>query len=436
MKNFLLPLIALFLSFSCLAQVSLPVDFGTIGTEYFTDFGGTTSSVVTDPADPSNAVAKTTRVVSAETWAGTSVGTGFATPIDFEGGTTISMRVYSEYPGTRVHMKVEDFGMPVNFVETWKYTTKENEWETIVFDFTSNVDGSPAFDPNADYFLLSVFFNWGISGLEAGQQDFYWDDVMVGGTSTSLAQLDLPVTFEDPTVSYALTDFEFNSTVLGDDPVNPGETVAITTKTLSASPWAGTVIGTRDGFASTIPFTPDNSRIRMRVYSPAAGIPILLKAEVASDPSLIVQTFEYTTVANEWEVIEWDFTQHDPNLPGINYDLDYDLLAVFFNFGTDGITAGEMVFYWDDVAYGFNTDVEEIAEVPVSVFPNPAKDVITIQTQEEILSVEMYDALGRLVKSLENITSRRVDVSDVASGSYFLKVQTKEGIGSVPVVVE
>ncbi len=59
-----------------------------------------------------------------------------------------------------------------------------------------------------------------------------------------LQQIDLPVTFEDPTVDYSLGDFGGATTVLGEDPEDADNTVAITTKNDGAETFAGTIIGT------------------------------------------------------------------------------------------------------------------------------------------------------------------------------------------------
>ncbi len=52
-------------------------------------------------------------------------------------------------------------------------------------------------------------------------------------------------------------------------------------------PWsfAGTVVGTTGATVGIIPFDADNTRMTVRVYSPAAGIPVRLKVEDSADPA-------------------------------------------------------------------------------------------------------------------------------------------------------
>lgn len=61
-----------------------------------------------------------------------------------------------------------------------------------------------------------------------------------------------------------------------------------------------------------------------------------------------------------------------------------------------------------------------------NVYPNPAHDVVNISA-DHVVSVKLYDATGRLVMSDDNQSSYVIDVSVLASGSYFLLIdQTKE----------
>jgi hypothetical protein len=64
-----------------------------------------------------------------------------------------------------------------------------------------------------------------------------------------------------------------------------------------------------------------------------------------------VETEDTTTMANAWETLTFDFTQHMPGTPPIDYANTYDLVSIFFNFGTDGATAGAQTYYADDVVF-------------------------------------------------------------------------------------
>ncbi|TQV71540.1 glycoside hydrolase family 16 protein [Aliikangiella marina] len=168
-----------------------------------------------------------------------------------------------------------------------------------------------------------------------------------------LAQIDLPVTFEDDTVDYSLVDFAGASTVLEADPENADNTVARTIKSAGAETFAGTVIGTGDGFATPIPFTDTATTMSMMVYSPAAGLPVMLKVE-NDDASIFSEITATTTVANGWERLVWDFA-------GVDTAVAFNRAIIFFNFGEVG---ADETFYWDDVAFGSTGPASQV-DLPV-----------------------------------------------------------------------
>lgn len=178
-----------------LSQIDLPVDFEGTDVDYaLTDFGGTTSTLVADPADASNIVASTIKAEDAQTWAGTTIGNvdnaqadqGFDSVIPFtETATTMSVRVYSPDAGVPVRLKVERSDDDTITAETETLTTVANEWEVLVFDLNSVAAGTAAFDSAAGYDKASIFFNFDVAGETVGEKTYYWDDVVFGGETTS-----------------------------------------------------------------------------------------------------------------------------------------------------------------------------------------------------------------------------------------------------------
>lgn len=196
-------------------------------------------------------------------------------------------------------------------------------------------------------------------GFELGQSndDFILDNVslkQVGslGPVTVLDGVTLPVTFEDTaTVNYGLTDFGNNVSEIVVDPTDAGNLVVQSTKTDSAELWAGTTIGGAAGFTSPIPFSEYSTVMTIRVWSPAAGVPIRLKVEDAADAAISVETEDTTTVAEAWETLEFDFSNEVSGTAALNFANTYNKASIFFNFGTTGAEAGEQVYYWDDVNF-------------------------------------------------------------------------------------
>jgi hypothetical protein len=84
------------------------------------------------------------------------------------------------------------------------------------------------------------------------------------------------------------------------------------------------------------------------VYSPAAGLDIKLEVDNHSNPNngLSVETDVLTTVANQWEMVTFDFSNPAPGTPAFNPSNTYDLASIFFDFGNPGTGS---TFYFDDL---------------------------------------------------------------------------------------
>ncbi len=74
---------------------------------------------------------------------------------------------------------------------------------------------------------------------------------------------------------------------------------------------------------------------------------------------------------------------------------------------------------YDYCAQGWPTAVEDISALGIVVFPNPTKNIITIETRLEI-KVEVYDIMGKLLIKEEN--TKRLDLSNLANGLYNLSI--------------
>ena len=423
-------LLLLLFAFSIGNAQSLPFDFENgITTADFVDFDGGTATVIPNPQmsgiNTSATVAQIVRNGGA-IFAGSKIL--LAENLDFSTMNALSMKVFTTAPiGTTVKFKLEGVGATERDVQT----TVSNEWETLTWDFT----GTPA---NFNY--LVFMFDFGNVGNGSATSTFLFDDIeqLSGG-----AQLDLPVTFEDPGVNYTLTDFEGNQSFIVTDPTDPNNTVAEILKDNMAGSSAGTTIGTPGGFATNIPLTLMNSKMTVRVWSPDAGIPVRLKVEASNDPTRTCETQTNTTLACAWETLEFDFANEAPGTAALSFGLGlgwtYNKASIFFNFGTTGASAGEKTYYFDDVE--FDGDISGTSEYTLeglNVFPNPATDQWTINTDNAIInSVEVFDIQGKLMLVLRpDSPTASINAANLATGVYVAKIATASGTGVVRLVKE
>ena len=67
---------------------------------------------------------------------------------------------------------------------------------------------------------------------------------------------------------------------------------------------------------------------------------------------------------------------------------------------------------------------EETAASTYSVYPNPTKDKLAISStnRDEVMKVEVTDINGKVLSTRELRSNEVIDVSDISSGIYFVKI--------------
>ena len=74
---------------------------------------------------------------------------------------------------------------------------------------------------------------------------------------------------------------------------------------------------------------------------------------------------------------------------------------------------------YDYCTQGWPTAIEDVSSLGIVIYPNPTKNIITIETRLEI-EIEIYDVMGRLLIEEKNI--KRLDLSDLSNGLYNLSI--------------
>lgn len=360
MKNFTLLLCIMLGVYSVNAQtqIDLPITWDVSTVNYNTSpFGGSSSSaVVADPVNSSNSVLQFTKPTDAPVWAGVTFGdvnvsnAQLASAIPFSAtANTISVKVYSPDAGITVRLKVE--GAVGQQCETDATTTVANAWETLTFDFTNNAIPADPINYSYTYQRLVIFFNFGVDGATAGLKTYYVDSVMFGGTvvpppPSTLDTIDLPITWDDTAnIDYTTVAFEGGQAVADLDPMDPTNNVLKFTKPTGAQPWAGVTLGNQI-LENPIPFSTTDKIISVKVYSQAAGLPVMLKTEILGGGGS-AEAQDTTTVANQWETLFFDF--NSPTAGNVDPNLNYNMLSFFGDFMT---TASGQEFYIDSVFFG------------------------------------------------------------------------------------
>ncbi|MFN9807660.1 MAG: Ig-like domain-containing protein [Betaproteobacteria bacterium] len=331
------------------------ISFDETPPPVLTGFGGAEDAIITaDPSDATNKVARIIKSAGAELWAGTTISNSAnlsIAPIAFGTSTVITARVWSPDVGIPVRLKVEDASDGTKSVETEATTTVANGWETLSFNFANQAAGTAALNLGYTYNKMSVFFNFGKTGAQAGGAKTYLIDAIRYSVAASGGSWPA-VSFDAPGVTYTLTGFggaEDSSVAV--DPAGGTNMVGKVVKSSTAELWAGTTVSTGANLSlPRIPFTASATSMTMRVRAPAAGIPVRLKVEDAADPSKSVETEALTTTANAWHTLTFNFANPAAGTAALNLGTSYTKASVFFNFGKTGAAGGAGTYYFDDLS--------------------------------------------------------------------------------------
>ena len=309
----------------------MPIDFEDSSLNYsFVDFGNAQSTVIPNP-DPSGintsaTVGQSFKFNGSETWAGSFLT--IDEPVDFSSLNNIAVDVWTSEFGEVVKLKLENSANPDINTEVDMTTSVNQGWETLIYDFSAS-------DLSQDYDRIVIFFDFGNVGDDTS---YYFDNI----------RLSLPAVSNFTTVedfqgelpgNFAFGGVEGVQLVSNPNPtgVNTTSTAMQFTKTDGAEVWGGM------GFAvdGIINFNGTN-QIKINSYAPEAGKVVKVKLETI-EGNVDGLTYEFdmtTTVANQWEVLTYDFSAAP--------DLDYVSFIVFYDFGNQN--AG--VYHFDEIQVG------------------------------------------------------------------------------------
>lgn len=190
--------------------------------------------------------------------------------------------------------------------------------------------------------LLFFISNSTISNIYVDNIYYYKDvlDPSPNVDDSAATQVALPVGFESTTLTYDFFGFEGADPAIEANPdptgINPTGNVMRSTKTVGAQFFAGNVLD----LDAPIDLST-SQKLRMKIWSPKANIPIRAALETAGGGNQIFIDANLTS-SNEWIELEWDFgSVYNPGL-------DYQRVIVFFEF-IGGLPGDGSTYYFDDI---------------------------------------------------------------------------------------
>ncbi|TCK67509.1 PKD domain-containing protein [Winogradskyella wandonensis] len=289
-----------------------------------------------DAAGPINTSCKVGQVTRFNNSPFDNLQIDLADKLDFNTSEGIKMKVWSPVANTPVLLKLEEIGNPSNFVEILQTTGAANTWTELTYDFAATA--TPQFNK------LVIFFNFNVGDAST----YYFDDLMVYGsgggggtcvpeTSESIAAADLNITFQTntPAIIEDNTGFSWIDNPDFAGPVNTSCKVGQAVR-FNNSPFDNLQID----LAEKLDFNASEG-IKMKVWSPIANTPVLLKLEEIGNAGNFVEILQTTGAANTWTELTYDFAP--------TATPQFNKLVIFFNFNVaDGST-----YYFDDImVYG------------------------------------------------------------------------------------
>lgn len=202
--------------------------------------------------------------------------------------------------------------------------------------------------------------------------------------------------------------------------VNPSSHVVEFRRSQHGVPWGG--------FWSELTEPVDlseNKYVAVDVWKPRIS-PIRFKMERGPTPDLEIESMEPQTKVEEWETIVFDFTE----LTG-----EWSVIAFMPDFNDPVDLEEDIVIYFDNIRVV--ADPEDVVEVKepetggfdLRIYPNPARDVVRIETWEGA-SVQLVSITGSILNQVEAADGAvNFDVSGLPQGIYLIRV-SHEGMSA------
>ncbi len=91
-----------------------------------------------------------------------------------------------------------------------------------------------------------------------------------------------------------------------------------------------------------------------------------------------------------------------------------------------------------EVSYSESLSTEDNALNLVSVYPNPVKDIINIDTNLKIDNVSIFNQLGQNVMQLKrgDIINNEINLSTLSNGLYFMNISAEDKLQSIKIIKE
>ncbi|AEA42545.1 T9SS type A sorting domain-containing protein [Fluviicola taffensis] len=103
----------------------------------------------------------------------------------------------------------------------------------------------------------------------------------------------------------------------------------------------------------------------------------------------------------------------------------------------------EMYYRLSQTDYDGETTIHDIVyfkscslpENSVSIYPNPAKSIVNILTEESVSAITVMNSEGKKINTPIDVKYKQIDFSEIPNGVYLIQITTKSGVFNKNVVI-
>jgi hypothetical protein len=327
-------------------------------------------------------------------------------------GVELNMDVHPSAIGLPITVVLQDAGGADIDVQTVT-TTVTGEWETLTYDFGSV----------SDVASKVVFV---VAPGDSTQHVVYFDNIKLD-PSTALATC--PGVAPDVNI---VEDFDCQRNA--DYTAVDGSVAVIANPDASGINTSANVGEYTRGNGSDDEITVDfelapldfNTSNQMKIEVWDADIPSTIEITLLDNAGIVLTTASATTsVGNAWEQLNFDFQDVPPTS---------NVSKAILSFDAGSLVDSNKVYYFDNWKMdGLISGIRGANVGNIALYPNPAKDQITLDltklSSSEELQVQFIAVDGRVVAESNYIdfaSKETIDVSSLSMGIYIVEIRTAE----------
>jgi len=372
----------------------------------------------------SNKVGKYVCHVGANNWAGMNIHDSVDITITEDNQYFMMSVLKTEI--SKVAMVFEQGSGTVTRFDSYPYNTKTDEWETLVFDFSS-VMGKTFYRLTIQPDLIDV-------DPRTDSSVIYLDNITWSKSTPKIIQALEPISFEEETVEYQWDTWgnleDTASFTVVDNPdksgINLSEKVGQYICHKGSNNWAGMNI--HDSVAIVI--SNINKFFTMDVYKPNINKVVMI-LEQGNGEVTRFDSYPYNTKTDEWETMVFDFSSAVGNT--------FFRLSIQPDLTEEDPRADSTIVYLDNIKWYEENPLDIVSNpgtTKINIYPNPANTILNITGINDATSIEIFSISGKMIKAM-NVNHQdtfSIALDMLNEGVYFVRVISNKGLNTFKLI--